>query len=154
MKASTLFLLSLLLFVSLCGAFAEAETEQRREPFKPLIGQDDVIALPPPPIENPALLQKFATQQLRVTGILLGSLGTYATVLAPDGKTYMLAPGTLVGKYGGKVTAITENTVQVKETRSFLVKAEGNRKEHAITLSLNPLQEDPRPGSRFVVLER
>jgi Tfp pilus assembly protein PilP len=75
-------------------------------------------------------------------------------VVAPDGKTSMLTPGTLVGKYGGRITAMTENTVQVKETRSFLVKGEESRKEHSITLSLNPLQETPRPGSRFVVLDR
>ena len=124
MKTTFFFLLSIVLLVCLSGSFVRAEAEYRREPFKPLIGQAELEVITPvvPPIENPGPLQKFEAQQLRVTGIILGALGTYATVLAPDGKTYMLTVGTPVGKYEGTVSAITENTVQIKEIRRFLVR--------------------------------
>lgn len=89
-----------------------------------------------------------------MTGILLGGLGTYATILAPDGKTYMLTLGTAVGKYEGTVSDISENAVQIKEIRRFLVGNQEIQQEHEISLLLNPLQECSQPDSRFVILGR
>lgn len=152
------FLFGLLLLVTGSGSVvsAEPQAEARREPFKPLIGQAVIEEITPilTTMENPAPLQKFEVQQLQVTGIILGDLGTYAAILAPDGKTYMLTVGTPVGKYEGAVSAITENTIQIKEIRRFLARGEEIQKEETIILSLNPLQETSRPGSRFVVLDR
>lgn len=150
------WLLCLLLSVS--SAFAQAETGMgaRREPFKPLVGNSTVETITPipPDLDHPGPLQNFETQQLRVTGIILGGLGTYATVLAPDGKTYMLTLGTAVGQYEGTVSDISENAVQVKEIRRFLVGNQEIQKEHEISLFLNPLQEHSQPNSRFVIVGR
>ena len=124
----------LCLFLSVSSAFAWAETgaEARREPFKPLVENSSVELITPilPDLEHPGPLQNFEVQQLRVTGIILGGLGTYATILAPDGKTYMLTLGTAIGQYEGTVSDITENVVQVKEIRRFLVGNQELRKEH------------------------
>lgn len=156
-KTKTLLLL-VCVFLSLLSAFVRAETgaEARREPFQPLVGAVNITPTTPilPDIEHPGPLQNFEVQQLRVTGIILGGLGTYATVLAPDGKTYMVTLGTAVGQYEGTVSNIAENMVQVKEIRRFLVRNQEIHEEHETSLLLNPLRESPRPGSRFVVLDK
>lgn len=114
----------------------------RREPFKSLLQAeiepevDPVIA---PLLEEEATpLQKFDVKQLQLTGIILGGLGDYARVRAPDGKNYTINVGTLVGRYEGKVISITDNVVLVKETIRY---QSGKVEEVETPLYLIPLEE-------------
>lgn len=119
------------------------DPSNRREPFKTLIAEElpeveDVIATPDPTLPKTEL-QKFDINQLQLTGIILGSLGEYARLTAPDGKAYTIKVGTLVGKYEGKVVSIADNVVLVKE----IVRYESGKIEEVETpLYLNPIEEE------------
>ena len=83
------------------------EPSGRREPFKALVEEVPEVEeiLPLPPEKEPQTpLQKFDVNQLKLTGIILGSLGEYARLEAPDGKSYTINIGTLVGKHEGERT--------------------------------------------------
>lgn len=114
----------------------------RREPFQPPVQETPLPGWTPLPSEpGTTPLEKFDLKQLRVTGIILGGLGEHAMLLAPDGKTYNVTVGTPIGQFEGKVAAITDNAVLVKETRTF-EKGEDVKNEVVETrLTLNPLQE-------------
>ena len=115
----------------------------RREPFQTLIAEEipdveDVIVIPNlEVVETP--LQKFPIDQLQITGIILGGLGDYARIIAPDGKSYTINIGTLMGNQEGKVASITENAVIVKETIRY---ESGKVEEVETPLYLNPIEED------------
>lgn len=120
----------------------EPPLTNRREPFKTLIAEeipdveDVVILVTPTVIETP--LQKFPIDQLQIRGIILGGLGDYARITAPDGKSYTISIGTLVGNQEGKVTSITENAIIVKE----IVRYESGKSEEIETpLYLIPIEQ-------------
>lgn len=122
----------------------EYDPAGRREPFEPLIAVDipeveDVIVTPPPE-ELTSPLQKFDLKQIKVVGIILGGLGDYARVLAPDGQSYTINVGTLMGKNKGKVLTIQENLILVKETIQY----ESGKVEEVET----PLYLDPEEGRK------
>ena len=97
----------------------------------------DIIATPDPArLETP--LQKFEVKQLKVTGIILGSLGDYARIVAPDGKSYTINVGTLMGMHEGEVISITDNSIIVKETIRY---ESGNVEDVETPLYLNPIEE-------------
>ena len=124
-------------------ALFEYDATGRREPFKPLIADEipkteDVIA-PPDAAMVTTPLQQFDVKQLKVTGIILGSFGEYAKIIAPDAKSYTVNIGTPVGKYEGQVTAISENAVIIRE----IIRYESGKIEEVETpLYLNPVQEE------------
>ncbi len=111
----------------------------RREPFKTLIQEAlpdaaDVV-ITPPPDEATSPLQQFDVKQIQVVGIILGGFGDYARVKAPDGESYTINVGTLMGQHRGKVIAISENAVLVKETIEY---ESGNSEELETSLYLDP----------------
>lgn len=123
----------------------EYDPAGRREPFEPLIkeviAKDEDPVLPPDPEEQKMPLQKFEVNQLKITGIVLGSFGDYARVVAPDGKSYTVNVGTLVGTHEGEVISITDNVVVVRE----IVRYESGKIEEIETpLYLNPIDEEER----------
>ena len=160
---SLMYMILLLLVIVTAPAPATGETvanegvdrSLRREPFKPLIGevpsgQSKILILPEPDKANP--LAQFDVEQLQVTGIVIGELGDYAAVLAPDGRTYMITVGTSVGKFEGKVLSISENIVRITEVKKFMVGEDIIVEENDVQLSLHPLETPPQPLNRFVVL--
>lgn len=130
------------------------ERADRRDPFEPL------FTITPKPFEGPlpsgrepiTVLEKYDLQQFRVIGIVLGELGDYAVILAPDGKSYMISAGTRLGKFDGEVIDISENVVLVKEQPRFRHEHKIVVKEQDSPLYLNPLDKSSEPESRFVVL--
>lgn len=114
----------------------------RREPFETLVqeavpeAQDVVIT--PPPEEATSPLQQFDVKQIVVTGIILGGFGDYARVKAPDGESYTINVGTLMGRNRGKVIAISENEVLVRERIEY---ESGNVEEVETSLQLVPDEE-------------
>ncbi|MBD3326794.1 hypothetical protein GF339_19575 [candidate division KSB3 bacterium] len=121
----------------------EYDPSGRREPFKTLIVEQipetpDLLVTPDPEILRTPL-QKFEVQQLQIVGIILGGLGDYARVIAPDGESYTIDVGTPVGKNEGEVISIDEDKVDVKE----ILRYESGKVEEAITsLYLNPGEEE------------
>lgn len=120
----------------------EYDAQNRREPFKSLVAVEipeipDIIATPNPEVLK-APLQKFDINTLKLTGIILGSLGDYARVVAPDGKSYTINVGTLVGMHEGEVITINDNSVIVKEIMRY---ESGKVEEVETPLYLNPIEE-------------
>ncbi len=121
----------------------EYDPAGRREPFKSLISEEEVdaievIATPDPELQKTPL-QKVDLNQLKITGIILGSLGDYARILAPDGKSYTVNVGTLIGTHEGEVISITENTVVVREIIRY---ESGKVEEIESPLYLNPIEKE------------
>ena len=127
-----------------------------RDPFKPLIGAPQPTKSEPLPAEiaHPNPLTQFELRQLQVTGILLGGLGDYATLRAPDGKTYLIVVGATIGKQGGTVTAIESNGVHVNEVTRYWNGSETTLQTTASTLKLDPLASSAQLESRFVVISQ
>ena len=89
-------------------------SEGRRDPFvsltqirQPVDSGDEEPATP---------LQSFDIAQFRLVGVIVGKGLPKALVLAPDGKSYVLAKGVKIGKNNGVVINITSDAVLVKET--------------------------------------
>lgn len=124
--------------------------EGRREPFKPLIGQPPE---PPKATPNPGdkILEKYDLNQFKLTGIILGELGNYARVLAPDGNSYTIKEGTRIGVFEGKVISISENTVLVKEIKHF---NDGTVKHPETPLYLKPLEKSTKPEGTLFLLSK
>ncbi len=121
----------------------EYDSSGRREPFASLVEEeiDDAAAviLPPDLLSLKTPLQKFEIKTLKVVGIILGSLGDYARVEAPDGKSYTINAGTRVGMHDGSVISVSENSVVVRE----IIRYEGGKVEELETpLYLNPIEEE------------
>ncbi|PID57240.1 hypothetical protein CSB45_08420 [candidate division KSB3 bacterium] len=121
----------------------EYDPAGRREPFSSLVQDQtlelpDVIVPPDPEIQRTPL-QKFEVNTLRVTGIILGSLGDYARIEAPDGKSYTIDVGTLAGIHEGEVISISENSVIIRETIRY---ESGKVEELETPLYLNPVEEE------------
>ena len=50
---------------------------------------------------------------------MLGEPGDRARIKSPDGNSYTLTVETCIGKFAGKVVAISENCVTIKETKRY-----------------------------------
>ena len=71
----------------------------------------------------------------------MGSLGDFAKVSAPDGKSYTVNVGTPVGIYEGEIVAITDNSVVVRE---IIRRESGKVEELETSLYLNPIKEEEK----------
>jgi type IV pilus assembly protein PilP len=88
-------------------------SEGRRDPFVPLSKIRRPMEEAP---EEPATpLQSYDLNQFRLTGLIIGKGAAKAMVMAPDGKSYLLAKGVKIGKNRGVVVDINSNAVVVKE---------------------------------------
>jgi Tfp pilus assembly protein PilP len=99
------------------------------------------ILVTPDPATIKTLSKKFDVKQLKVTGIILGGLGEYARVAAPDGKSYTLLVGTPVGTHDGEVISITDNVIIVKEIYRY---ESGKVEEVETPLYLKPIEEEEK----------
>ena len=100
---------------------AQVQRPQRAEPQRPLTP-----------------LEKVAVSQLRLVGVIVRP-GAGETPLAmvelPDGKGFLVRPGTRIGRNQGEVVAITSKAIMVQET---VVDVFGEEKERTVTLKLHP----------------
>ena len=87
-------------------------SEGRRDPFVPL----SRIRRPIEASEEPATpLQSYDIGQFRLVGVIVGKGASKAMVVAPDGKSYVLAKGVKIGKNNGVVININSDVVLVEE---------------------------------------
>jgi type IV pilus assembly protein PilP len=87
--------------------------EGRRDPFVPL----SRIRKPIYDVDNePATpLQRYDVAQFRLAGVIVGKGEAKAMVVAPDGKSYILAKGVKIGKNNGVVVDINSEAILVEE---------------------------------------
>jgi len=107
-------------------------SEKIRDPFKsPLFVQSKIqksaITVPMSP------LLKFALSELKLVGIVWGSLGRKAIVEAPDGKCYSIKKGDRIGKLSGKVKKVFQDNLVVQ---SLITDYAGKTKTQEITITL------------------
>jgi type IV pilus assembly protein PilP len=106
----------------------------RRDPFRSLVvtaqAKGTIPDLPP--------LQQVEVAEMRLIGIIWGSLGYSAMVQTPDGKGYTVRIGTSIGLHNGIVKRIFNQglTVQEEFTEIF-----GTTKTREIVLELHPQEE-------------
>ena len=84
----------------------------RRDPFKSLLQlekkQRDVASLPP--------IQQFDLEAAKVVGVVIDpGRPPQAMIKAPNGQTFVVRPGTIVGKNEGEVVEITMQGIRVVE---------------------------------------
>ena len=153
-KVVSICLCCCILFMGSVSMVLANERAERRDPFEPLLTPTPKLSEGPlPPEREPrTVLENYDLHQFRVIGIVVGELGHYAVILAPDGKSYMISVGTRIGKFDGEVIDISENVVLVKEKPRFLHEDKIVVKEQDSPLYLNPLEKSSEPESRFVIL--
>lgn len=83
----------------------------KRDPFRSF-----VKTLGPGPEGNQGPLESFDLTQLTVTAIVWGVDPTRALIRDPSGKEYIVVEGMVVGKNKGRIIAIEDNLLRVKET--------------------------------------
>ena len=88
-------------------------SEGRRDPFVPL--SKIRRPLDDAPTEPATPLQSYDLNQFRLVGLIIGKGAAKAMVMAPDGKSYVLAKGVKIGKNHGVVIDINGGAVVIKE---------------------------------------
>jgi type IV pilus assembly protein PilP len=83
----------------------------KRDPFRSFVKQ---FVDGKEELETP--LERFDLTQLTVTAIVWGVDPPRALLRDPAGKGYIVVEGTVVGKNKGRIIAIEDNLVRVKET--------------------------------------
>ena len=84
----------------------------RRDPFKSLLElekkQRDITQLPP--------IQQFDLETVKVVGVVVDpGRGAQAMVRAPNGQTFVVRVGTIIGKNEGEVVEITLQGIRILE---------------------------------------
>jgi type IV pilus assembly protein PilP len=93
----------------------EYVTEGRRDPFMPLSRiVKPVIKVVDEEPQTP--LQSYDVVQFKLIGVIVGKGAPKAMVVAPDGKSYILAKGVKIGKNNGVIIDITSEAVSIQET--------------------------------------
>ncbi|MEJ2492678.1 MAG: pilus assembly protein PilP [Desulfuromonadales bacterium] len=87
--------------------------EGRRDPFVPLSRIRK--ALPEERTEPQTPLEKYDVGQFRLIGVIVGKGEPKAMVVAPDGKSYILAEGLRIGKNSGVIVKISSEAIVVNE---------------------------------------
>lgn len=92
----------------------------KRDPFySKILEEEENIAKS----KNAFGLQKYDLTELKLGGIVWGSLGRKGVVETPEGKSYIIRVGTPIGKKGGMVKEITNKEVVILEfTTDYLGK--------------------------------
>ena len=84
-------------------------------------------------------VQRYDLTELKLVGIIWGDLGRKGVVETPEGKSYLLKVGTLVGKNGGVVKAITNQEVVIQE---FVTDYLGNNVENISVLKIQHKEQE------------
>lgn len=87
-------------------------TEGRRDPFVPLTKIRRPIGETGAPVTP---LQKYDLTQFQLVGVIVGVGEAKAMVVAPDGKSYILAKGVKIGKNNGVILEISSKAIRIEE---------------------------------------
>ena len=94
------------------GSDFRYDSTGRRDPFKSLLQlekkQRDISQLPP--------IQQFELDTVKVVGVVVDPVrGAQAMVRSPNGQTFVVRVGTIIGKNEGEVVEITLQGVRILE---------------------------------------
>lgn len=81
----------------------------KRDPFRSLTESRDWE------VTTKVGLERFDLSELRLTGIVVGELGRFAMVEAPDKLTYFVGVGGPIGMNEGKIVQVDKSSVTVEE---------------------------------------
>jgi hypothetical protein len=74
------------------------------------------------PTDTKSLLTNYDLSELRVTAIIRGENGkTSASVETRDGKSFIVKPGTKIGKHDGTVSKISATSIYIEELASSVL---------------------------------
>jgi len=108
--------------------------QDRRDPFRSILITTEttkkIDVLPP--------LQRTEIAEMRLIGIVWGSLGYSAMIQTPDGKGYTIRVGIPIGPNNGVVKRITERNLIVEEKFTDIF---GEKKTREIVMDLHPQKE-------------
>jgi type IV pilus assembly protein PilP len=94
----------------------EYAAQDLRDPFSTAFtDEDDGSGLRPDKVRRKQLLEQFPLDALDMVGTLGRGSGTVALVMAPDKVTYRVRPGAYMGQNDGRVTAVTEERIDLVE---------------------------------------
>ena len=79
-------------------------------------------ALQPPKDHRPGPLEAFPLENLKMVGTLQQKQAIFALIKTPDNNLYRVKPGDYMGQHFGRIVAIDETSVKLKE----LVQDSGN----------------------------
>ena len=106
----------------------------RRDPFRSILVTAEtakkVEVLPP--------LQRTEVAEMKLIGIVWGSLGYSAMIQTPDGKGYTIRVGTPIGPNNGVVKKMTERNLTVEEKFTDIF---GDKKTREVAIDLHPQKE-------------
>jgi Tfp pilus assembly protein PilP len=101
---------------------------EKRDPFTPLVVKQEAEmkkGMPP--------LQSFEVPDIKIVAIIWGKKGFLASIVLPDGKSFTVREGMIIGSSGGKITKITKDTLTIRERQKDY---RGTIKEHDSVLKL------------------
>ncbi|MGA1839555.1 MAG: pilus assembly protein PilP [bacterium] len=84
-------------------------------------------------------VQRYDLAELKLVGIIWGGLGRKGVVETPEGKSYLLKVGSLVGKNGGVVKAITNQEIVIQE---FVTDYLGNNIENISVIKIQHKEQE------------
>lgn len=102
------------------------------DPFKPLVRETVKKESKPRPNMGATALERFSIEQMKLVGIGSYEKTRIAVVTDPRGKSHILAVGSPIGLYRGKVAEILSDQIIVEESMSD----EGKRQLRRIPLRL------------------
>ncbi|MFQ5597715.1 MAG: pilus assembly protein PilP [Nitrospiria bacterium] len=109
----------------------------RRDPFRSIVASRGRIRNPRAG-ENLPPLQRKDISELKLIGIIWGSLGPSAIITVPTGEGYPVRVGTRIGLNRGVVKRITQNAVVVEETHLNMF---GETDKSDVVMELHPDKE-------------
>jgi type IV pilus assembly protein PilP len=86
-----------------------------RDPFSRAFTDEGGSGLRPDAARRKQPLEAFPLDSLDMVGTLGRGAGLVALVMAPDKVTYRVRPGVYMGQSDGRVTAITEDRIELVE---------------------------------------
>ncbi|MGO1071964.1 pilus assembly protein PilP [Lysobacter sp. CA199] len=94
----------------------EYAAQELRDPFSTAFTDEDTSSGPRPEKERRKQpLEQFPLDGLDMVGTLGRGSGIVALVMAPDKVTYRVRPGAYMGQNDGRVTAVTEERIDLVE---------------------------------------
>jgi Tfp pilus assembly protein PilP len=88
------------------------EAKGRRDPFMSLVA---VAKEKPRRRKGATPIENYDVDEIKLSAIVWDNRQHYALITLPDGKSYTVREGMILGLYNGKVEEITKNSVLIRE---------------------------------------
>ncbi|MFH1728142.1 MAG: pilus assembly protein PilP [Pseudomonadota bacterium] len=125
----------------------------KRDPFEIVIGNDQAAGTTEKWLvkEGESALARYELRDLSLSGIIWGVAVPKALINAPDGKSYVVAQGDLLGKNYGKVKDVRENMIIVVEEFKDAV---GKLVMETHEIYIAGVEEESQEGDKLIRIEK